>query len=140
MSEAEGYVEFSKIKEVGIREDGEEIRITGEGDDGAVFDMLIKADAIDELIANLQFISRSAQIKRRLPRPVALRRPKLGAQPALFLAQTLQGVVYPETGHLDIQIQPVGGGEIQVSIQKEQAKALFDLLLRAYNLDDQPPS
>ena len=137
----EGYVEFSKIVEVGIREDGEEVKITAQGDDGGTFDMLIKADALQELIANLQYIQRSSQIKRLIPRPIQLRTPKLVEQPVLFLVSDLAGVVYTETGHIDLEIKAVGVAEtLQLSIQKEHAQALFGLLLRLQPLDETPPS
>jgi hypothetical protein len=138
--EVKGVVEFSEVVDVAIREDGEEVKLTCKGDDGLLFDMLIPVDAVVPLSKRLLEIGRSARISKMASRPVIFRQPQFTTPPPLFLVTGLSGVVYPESGQIDLQITPMRGPDIQLSLPAENAKALFDLLLQVYNLDDQKPS
>ena len=70
---SEGYVDFNRITDIAVREDGKEIRLTCQGKDAGEFDMLIPTEALADLIANLQMIHMSASIRRDMYRPVQVR-------------------------------------------------------------------
>jgi hypothetical protein len=138
--ESETYVEFSRIVDVALRDDGEEVKIVCQGDDGEQFDMLIPTEAVISLSIQLEAIGRSARVSKTAFRPVLHREPRFGEPPPCFAVTDISGVVYSESGQIDLQIQPLNGPAFQVKLLPEHAKALFDLLLKVYNLDDQKPS
>lgn len=137
---AEGYVEFSKIVDARIREDGAEIQLICQGEDGGEFDMLIPTRAVPGLTNDLNAAFRAARIRQENPEPMPYRIPRFLDAPPVFIATGLTGVVYPESGQIDIQIQPLQGHPVVVSFPAERARELFQFLLQVYNLDDQPPS
>jgi hypothetical protein len=137
---SEGYVEFSKIVASRIREDGEEIMLTCRGADGGEFDMLIPTRAVPGLTNDMNMAFAGARIKQENPSPVPLRMPRFVDAPPAFITTGLSGVVYPESGRIDLQIEAMNEQEFVVALSPEHARALFDLLLQVYNLDDKPSS
>lgn len=133
----EGYAELSRITGVSVREDGEEVKLTCQGRDGGEFDLLIPAEALGDLIANLQRISMSTNIKRATFRQPRVPSVKFVQPDPLFLVKHLGCVVRPEAGRIDLQIEQVYGPNFQVSFSREHSKFLFEALLQVYETDQE---
>ncbi len=138
--QSEGYVEFSKITANRIRADGEEVILVCEGPDGGQFDMVIPTREIPVLIHTLSNTLRAAVIRVKNPLPLERPYAVFTDAPPVFVVLGLSGIVQPETGQIDLQIQSPGEQEFLVSFPKEAARMLFELLLQGYNPEDQKPS
>ena len=110
------------------------------GADGGEFDMLIPTRAVPGLTNDMNMAFAVARIKQENPSPIPIRMPRFVDAPAVFMTTGLSGVVYPESGQIDLQIQAMNEQEFVVALPPEHARALFDLLLQVYNLDDKPSS
>jgi hypothetical protein len=137
---SKGYVDVDRLGEIAVKEDGGELMITCHGEVAGEFDILIKTDALRDLAYNLTQIYRSAEIRRRTFRPVALRKAEFIEQEPIFDVEYLGCVVRPEVGQIDLQIEPVGGAPFQVSMSEKHTKFLFDSLLQVYNPESDKPS
>jgi hypothetical protein len=132
----EAYAELSRITNVAVREDGEEVRLTCQGNDGGEFDLLIPAEALHDLTVNLQMISMSTDIKRETFRPARVPHVNFGTPDPLFFVKHLGCVVRPEAGQISLQIEQVNGPDFQVAFSREHAKFLFEALLQVYEPEE----
>jgi hypothetical protein len=132
----EGYVEFSKLVEGRIREDGEEVILLCEGPDGGQFEMVVPTKEIPVIAHSLMNAMRAAMIRVKNPLPVKRPYPVFVDAPPVFVVLGLSGVVQPESGQIDLQIESPGEQEFVVSFPKEIARMLFDLLLQHYNPEE----
>lgn len=127
---AEGYVEFSKVVGSRIREDGHESVLMCEGPDGQRFDMVTPSNHIPLLLSALSEAFRNAMIKINNPTPqVAHQTPKFIDTNPLFQVVGISGVVYPERGEIDLELEAVGNQKFVVSLPESVSRALFEFLL-----------
>jgi len=115
---SEGYVEFSRIKEALISDDGEEVTLTCQGGDGLEFDMQIPANAIGQLVNQLMILWLSPQLKA-----------SESPEPPLLQVTDLEAQIYPNDV-LVLTIQNQIGYKIRVGFVPEMTEKLFGLLLR----------
>lgn len=135
-----GFVEFSKIVNNRISEDGKEVVLMCEGPDAAAFDMVIPTGAIPQLMQGLESSFRAAMLLIKHPIPVSIDGPKFLDAAPVFKVIGISAVVYPDDGSVDIQIQSQNEQEFVVSLPPPIVRVLFQHLLQIQSLDDQRPS
>lgn len=128
--------ESKGLSDVRINGDGSEVELTFTSIDGKILSLRIPAWDVENLGRQLLQMSRTTKIKRNVPRPPDAATLSMAAPPPLFMTANLQGVIYPATGALDLQIQDVLNHEIQVSLLPDHVKFLLELILKLQHHDN----
>jgi hypothetical protein len=137
MSQSEEPIVLTAVKGSLVSEDGRQVKLKCLAYDGTEKELIIPTRALRNVVINLQILSTSAEIIMEtthddLVVPVV----KFDEPEPVFFVTKLGGMARPETGLVQLRVGQLHGPNFQLSMQKAEARVLFDLLLDLFATDD----
>ena len=133
-------IRIKGLSGVRLRSDGTEVHLTFQTSHNKELTIVVPGSEMQNLTYQMMAFDHQAQIKREIPPDPNRPKVTIDTPPPIFFTHGMQGVVRPDAGALDLQLQDVSGREIQVCFTPEQMKYLFGLMLESQNFDDQKPN
>lgn len=140
MPEQQAPIELTTIEGSLVSEDGRFVKLNCHSREGEEVQIVIPTPALDNLVRNLQLIVMSANITMRTSDPIKVPVVQFMEPEPVFIVTALGGTSAPETGLVQLRVGQMAGPNFQLSIMKEQAEVLYQLLLDVFATADDKPS